>query len=89
MPKSACSGALQQHNGRASQFSGKFEVEDGKFQLSVYTANKGQFAEVPVDYSTGKIVKSEPITQDGDLDAAKAQSEALAKAKIPLKSGRR
>ncbi|MFZ2137748.1 MAG: PepSY domain-containing protein [Xanthobacteraceae bacterium] len=66
--------------------SGKFEVEDGKFQLSVYTANKGQFAEVLVDYSTGKIVKSEPITQGGDLDAAKAQSEALAKAKIPLRA---
>jgi hypothetical protein len=66
--------------------SGKFEVEDGKFQLSVYTANKGQFAEVLVDYSTGKITKSEPITQDGDLDAAKTQSEALAKAKITLRA---
>jgi len=57
--------------------SGKFEVEDGKFQLSVYTANKGQFSEVLVDYSTGKVAKSEPITQGGDLDAAKAQSAAL------------
>jgi uncharacterized membrane protein YkoI len=66
--------------------SGKFEVEDGKFQLSVYTANKGQFAEVLVDYSTGKILKSEPITEGGDLDTAKAQSEALAKAKIPLRA---
>jgi hypothetical protein len=78
-----------QHGLTAAQrqgqpISGKFEVEDGKFQLSVYTANKGQFAEVLVDYSTGKILKSEPITEGGDLDAAKAQSEALAKAKIPL-----
>jgi hypothetical protein len=64
--------------------SGKFEVEDGKFQLSVYTANDGQFSEVLVDYSTGKISKSEPITQGGDLDVAKAQSAAMAEAKITL-----
>ena len=66
--------------------SGKFEVEDGKFQLSVYTANKGQFAEVLVDYSTGKILKSEPITQGGDLDVARAQSAAMAEAKITLRA---
>ena len=66
--------------------SGKFEVEDGKFQLSVYTANNGQFSEVLVDYSTGKIAKSEPITQGGDMDIAKSQSGALAKAKIDLKA---
>ena len=71
---------------KGQPISGKFQVEDGKFQLSVYTANKGQFAEVLVDYSTGKILKSEPITEGGDLDAAKAQSEALAKAKIPLRA---
>jgi hypothetical protein len=66
--------------------SGKFEVEDGKFQLSVYTANNGQFSEVLVDYSTGKVAKSELITQGGDLDAAKAQSAALTKAKITLRA---
>jgi hypothetical protein len=66
--------------------SGKFEVEDGKFQLSVYTANNGKFSEVLVDYSTGKIAKSEPITQGGDMDAAKSQSAALAKAKINLRA---
>ena len=66
--------------------SGKFEVEDGKFQLSVYTANNGQFSEVLVDYTTGKIAKSEPITQGGGMDIAKSQSGALAKAKIDLKA---
>ena len=53
---------------KGQPISGKFQVEDGKFQLSVYTANKGQFSEVLVDYSTGKVAKSEPITQGGDLD---------------------
>ena len=71
---------------KGQPISGKFEVEDGKFQLSVYTANKGQFSEVLVDYSTGKVAKSEPITQGGDLDAAKAQSAALTKAKITLRA---
>lgn len=66
--------------------SGKFEVEDGKFQLSVYIENKDQFSELLVDYDTGKIVKSEPITLNGELDAAKAQSAILTKAKITLKA---
>src|SRR5262249_697215 len=63
-----------------------FEVEDGRFQLSVYIANKEQFSELFVDYNTGEIVKSEPITQNGDLDAAKALSAALTKAKITLRA---
>ena len=57
--------AAQRHG---QPISGKFEVEDGKFQLSVYIANKEQFSEVLVDYITGKIVKSEPVTQNGALE---------------------
>ena len=75
--------AAQRHG---QPISGKFEVEDGKFHLSVYTANKEQFSEVLVDYNTGKIAKSEPITQNEDLEAAKAQSAALTKAKITLRA---
>lgn len=30
--------------------SGKFEVEDGKLQLAVYTAKDGKFFEVIVDH---------------------------------------
>ena len=75
--------AAQRHG---QPISGKFEVEDGKFQLSVYIANKEKFSELLVDYNTGKIVKSEPITLNGDLDAAKAQSAILTKAKITLRA---
>ena len=64
--------------------SGKFEVEDGKLQLSVYTAKGDAFSEVIVDHKTGKVVKSEPITSGDDLTAAKAQSETMAKAKTSL-----
>src|SRR5258708_15732992 len=33
--------------------SGKFEVEDGRFQLSVYTTKDGNWSEVLVDHVTG------------------------------------
>ena len=64
--------------------SAKFEVEDGKLQLSVYTAKNNKFSEVVVDHQTGKIAKTEAITGGEDLTAAKEQSEAMAKAKSSL-----
>src|SRR2546421_10485754 len=65
--------------------SAKYEVEDGKLQLSVYTMKGGdKFSEVIVDYKTGKVAKAEPITKADDLEHAKAQSEAMAKAKRSL-----
>jgi hypothetical protein len=66
--------------------SGKFEVEDGKPQLSVYTAKDGKFSEVVVDYATGKVAKSEAITEGEDLADAKSQSAAMAKAKNSLRA---
>ena len=65
--------------------SAKYEVEDGKLQLSVYTMKGGdKFSEVIVDHKTGKVAKAEPITKADDLAHAKAQSEAMAKAKRSL-----
>jgi hypothetical protein len=66
--------------------SGKFEVDEGHFQLSVYTAQGGKFSEVLVDYNSGKIAKTEAITGGDDLADARKQMEACAKAKKPLKS---
>lgn len=66
--------------------SAKFEIEDGKFQLSVYTAKGDKFSEVVVDHNTGKVAKAEPITSYEDLPAAKAQSEAMSKAKQSLRA---
>src|SRR5262247_573969 len=66
--------------------SAKFELEDGKLQLSVYTMKGDKFAEVVVDHKTGKVAKSEAITGGEDLTAAKAQSGAMAKAKASLRS---
>lgn len=61
--------------------SAKYELDDGKLQLSVYTMKGDRFSEVVVDHTTGKVVKAEPITHGEDLTAAKAQREALAHAK--------
>ncbi len=65
--------------------SGKYEIEDGALQLSVY-AMKGndQFAEVIVDHKSGAIKKVEKITEADDLKDANEQAQAMAKAKVPL-----
>jgi hypothetical protein len=66
--------------------SGKFEADEGHFQLSVYTAQDGKFSEVLVDHNTGKVAKTEAITAGDDLADAKKQVEACAQSKKPLKS---
>ncbi len=66
--------------------SAKFEIEEGKLQLSVYTTKGDKFSEVIVDHNTGRVAKVEPITSGEDLSAAKAQSEAMPKAKQPLRT---
>ena len=64
--------------------SAKYEMDEGKLQLSVYTMKGDKFSEVIVDHKTGKVAKTEPITQGEDLTHAKAQAEAMAKAKRSL-----
>jgi hypothetical protein len=65
--------------------SAKFEVDEGKLQLSVYTAKDGKFSEVLVDFVAGKVLKFEPITEGEDLAAANSQNAAMTKAKTTLK----
>ena len=69
---------------KAKPISGKFEVEDGKLQLSVYTAKGGKFSEVLVDPKSRRVAKVEAIEGGEDLTAAKAQADAMAKAKTTL-----
>jgi hypothetical protein len=66
--------------------SGKFEMEDGKLQLSIYTEKANKYFEVIVNHMTGSVAKTEPITEGDDLADAKAQSAVMAKAKTDLKS---
>src|SRR6266852_9321174 len=39
--------------------SAKFEVDEGKLQLSVYTAKDGKFFEVLINHVTGKVLRIE------------------------------
>jgi len=72
------------HHGKP--ISAKFEIEDGKLQLSVYTMKGGKFSEVLVDHQTGKVAKVEPISEGDDLKAAQAQNAAMAQAKTSLEA---
>ena len=71
---------------QGSPISAKFEVDEGHFQLSVYTTKADKFSEVVVDPATGAVAKSEAITGGEDLAEAKSQTSAMAKAKKSLKS---
>ena len=46
---------------------------------------EGKFSEVLVDYTNGKVMKAEPITEGDYLAAANLQSAAMTDAKITLK----
>jgi len=66
--------------------SGKYELEDGALQLSVYTARDGKFSEVIVDHKSGTIKKSEAIKDADDLKDAKEQKDAMDAARLSLSS---
>jgi len=71
---------------KGTPISGKFELEEGKLQLSVYTMKGDKFSEVIVDHTTGKVAKVEPITSGEDFTAATAQRAAMTKAKKSLQA---
>jgi len=66
--------------------SAKFEMDEGKLQLSVYTMQGGKFFEVSVDPNSGAVVKTEPIGEGEDYTAAQSQSAAMANAKVSLRA---
>jgi len=77
-------GGLKASEAQGTPISAKFEIEDGKLQLSIYTMKGNGFTEVVADPKTGAIAKAEKITDAGDLKEATAQKAAMAKAKVPL-----
>jgi hypothetical protein len=77
---------LRAAESQGKPLSGKFEVDEGHFQLSVYTSEDGKFSEVLVDHNTGKVAKTEAISGGDDLADAKKQMEACAKSKKSLQS---
>jgi hypothetical protein len=66
--------------------SAKFEVENGKLQLSVYTIKDGsKYFEVIVDQTSGEIAKADPITGGDDLTEAKKQNDGMFRATRELR----
>ncbi len=82
--KATLEAGLKASEREGKPISGKFEIEDGKLQISVYAAKGDGFIEAVLDPATGAIVKAEKITDAGDLKEAKAQSDTMAKAKQSL-----
>ena len=77
-------GGLKASEAPGTPISAKFEIEDGKLQLSIYTMKGNDFMEVVADPNTGAIAKAEKITDAGDLKEAAEQKAAIGKAKVPL-----
>jgi hypothetical protein len=77
-------GGLKASEPQGTPISAKFEIEDGKLQLSIYTMKGNDFMEVVADPKSGAIAKAEKITDAEDLKAATSQKTAMAKAKVSL-----
>ena len=77
-------GGLKASEREGTPISAKFEIGDGKLQLSVYTIKGDGFMEVVADPKTGTIIEAETIKDADDLKAAAAQKAAMAKAKVAL-----
>src|SRR5580693_3097564 len=77
-------GGLKASEREGTPISAKFEIDNGKLQLSVYTMKGDGFMEVVADPKTGAIAEAEKITDADDLKAAESQKAAMAKAKVPL-----
>ena len=77
-------GGLRASEAQGTPISAKFEIEDGKLQLSIYTMKGSDFMEVVADPKTGAVAKAEKITDADDLKEAAAQKAAMAQAKVPL-----
>jgi hypothetical protein len=77
-------GGLKASEAQGTPISAKFEIEDGKLQLSIYAMKGNDFMEVVANPNSGAIAKAEKITDAGDLKETAEQKAAIAKAKVPL-----
>jgi hypothetical protein len=75
---------LQASEQACKPISAKFEVEDGKLQLSIYTMKPGDFTEVIVAPDSGSVKSAEKITDTDDLKAATSQKAAMDKTTLSL-----
>ena len=82
--KATLQRGLRASKAQGTPISAKFEIEDGKLQLKMYTMRGDAFMAVVADPKTGAIAKAEEITDAMDLSAAIEQKAAMEKATVPL-----
>ncbi|MDQ2802897.1 MAG: hypothetical protein M3Y41_09515 [Pseudomonadota bacterium] len=83
--KATLEQGLQVGAQEGKPISAKFEVEDKKLRLSLYTVvTDSGYAEVLVDPEKGALMSAEKITDSGDLKAATDQRAAMDKANASL-----
>src|SRR5437899_1714761 len=73
-------GGLTASEREGTPISAKFEIEDGKLQLSIYTMKGNDFMEVVADPKSGAIAKAEKITDADDREAAAGSDGGAASA---------
>ncbi len=66
--------------------AGKFEVDEGGLELSIYTVQGARYVENGVDTHAGTVREIDTISSGDDLSEAKAHSQAMATAKKSLKT---
>ena len=68
--KATLQDGLRASKARGTPISAKFEIEDGKLQLSIYTMKGNDFIEVVADPKAGAIAYAQEITDAMDLNEA-------------------
>ncbi|MGH7091257.1 MAG: hypothetical protein ACREFQ_20365 [Stellaceae bacterium] len=64
--------------------SAQYEVDEGHFQLSVFTSKGSDLLEIIVDHQTGAVKNVENLTDPDDIKDAKRQLRATSKASTTL-----
>ena len=76
--------AMKVSEREGKPISGKYEIEHGTLQLSIYTQKGDRFSELIVDHRSGAVARDEWITDGEDMKAAQGQAAAMAKARTSL-----
>ncbi len=70
--------------GQGKPLSAQYEIDEGHFQLSVFTSKGSDLLEIIVDYKTGAIKAVQNLTDPDDIKDARKPLRAMEKASIPL-----
>jgi len=66
--------------------SAKFEIENGRLQLSVYAVAGDEYKEIVISPGTGVLMSAQKITDNEDLADATAQKKAMQNARVALRT---